>query len=74
MGFSLTSRIKDLLSDEGAKAVLEKHVPGFSKHPQLPMAYYMSLKEVSYYPEARQAGLTKEILVAIEEDLKALAD
>ena len=74
MGFSLTSRIKDLISDERAKAVLEKHVPGFSTHPQLPMAYYMTLKEVSYYPEARQAGLTREILASIEEDLKALGD
>jgi hypothetical protein len=72
MGFSLMSRIKDLITDEGAKAVLEKHVPGISKHPQLPMAYYMTLKEISYYPEARQAGLTKEKLAAIEEDLKVL--
>lgn len=74
MGFSLSSRIRDLLTDERAKAVVEKHLPGVSKHPMLPEAYYMTLKEVSYYPEARQAGLTKEILAAIEADLMALGD
>ena len=70
----MSSRVRDVLADERAKAVLEKHLPGVTKHPDLPEAYYMTLKEISYYPEARQAGLTKEILAAIEEDLKALGD
>lgn len=72
MGLSSSSRIYDLIKDERAKAILEKHLPGMSSHPQLGQAMYMTLKEVSYYPEARQAGMTKEKLAAIDEDLKAL--
>ena len=72
MGFSMNSRIRDLAQDERAKAVLEKHLPGIGRHPQLGEAYYMTLKEVSYYPEARAAGLTKEKLEAIDKDLQAI--
>lgn len=72
MGLSTSSRIRDLINDERAKAILQKHLPGATNHPQLGEAMYMTLKEVSYYPEARQAGLTKEKLAAIDEELKAL--
>jgi len=72
MGFSINSTIRDLLNDERAKAIVEKHLPGISTHPQIGMAMYMTLKQVSYYPEAAQAGLTKEKLQAIDEDLQKL--
>jgi hypothetical protein len=72
MSFSINSTIKDLLADERAKAVVEKHVPGASRHPQIYEVYYETLKSISYYPEAAAAGLTKEKLAAIDADLKAL--
>ncbi len=72
MAFSINSTIKDLLADERAKAVVEKHVPGASRHPQIYEVYYETLKSVSYYPEAAAAGLTREKLEAIDAELKAL--
>lgn len=72
MGFSINSTIKDILADERAKAILEKHFPGVTKHPDIGMAMYMTLKQISYYPEAAAAGLTKEKLQAIVAELEKL--
>jgi hypothetical protein len=66
MAFNIYSTIRDLLNDERAKAVLEKHLPGASNHPRLPEAMYMSLGEVAGYPEA---GISADKLQAILADL-----
>lgn len=73
MSLSSKSPIRDLITNPEAKAILEKHLPGASRHPDLPQALYMSLREVMYYPEAASAGLTKEKLEAIDADLQGLA-
>ena len=72
MSYTMHSTLRDILSDERAKAVLEKHMPGASSHPDLPMAMHMTLQQISYYPEAAEAGLSQETLQAIDADLKAL--
>ena len=72
MSFTIHSTLRDILSDERAKAVLEKHMPGASSHPDLPMAMHMTLQQISYYPEAAEAGLSQDKLQAIDADLKAL--
>ncbi len=73
MPLSTKSTIRDLIANPQAKSILEKHLPGASRHPDLPQALYMSLREVMYYPEAAAAGVTKEKLEAIDADLQALA-
>lgn len=73
MSLSTRSTIRDLIANPDAKAILEKHLPGASRHPDLPQALYMSLREVMYYPEAAAAGVTKEKLEAIDADLQRLA-
>jgi len=72
MPLSTKSTIRDLIANPDAKAILEKHLPGASRHPDLPQALYMSLREVMYYPEAASAGVTKEKLEAIDADLQVL--
>ena len=72
MSYSIHSTLQDLLSNEEAKAILDKHLPGASTHPDLPMAMHMTLQQISYYPEAADAGLSQEKLQAIDADLKAL--
>lgn len=69
MPFSLNSTVREILANEQAKAVVERHLPGASTHPDLPQALHMTLRDVSYYPES---GLTQAKLKAIEEDLKKL--
>ena len=69
MSYSANSTIRELMADERARAVVEKHLPGASTHPQLPEAMHMTLREVSWYPES---GLTQEKLDAIVADLAEL--
>ena len=69
MAFSEKSKMREIIADERAKAILDKHLPGASTHPQLYMAMNMTLKEISWYPEA---GLSQEKLKALVEDLGAL--
>ena len=72
MPYSIQSTLQELLSNEQAKAVIERHMPGASSHPDLPMAMHMTLQQISYYPEAAQAGLSPEKLQAIDAELKLL--
>ena len=69
MSFSVNSKLRDLINDERATAVLDKHIPGASSHPQLHLGLDMTLKEISWYPES---GLTPAKLQALVEDLEKL--
>jgi hypothetical protein len=69
MIYSEQTRIRDLLNDPRAVAVLERHLPGATTHPQLHEALDMTLREVSYYPES---GLTPAKLQALVQDLAQL--
>ena len=69
MGFSVDSRLRDLLADERAQAVLRTHFPGRDNDPRIQEVLYYSLREIAYYPEA---GISREKLEAVDADLKAL--
>lgn len=69
MSFSSNSKVGDLLGNDAAKAVLEKHMPGFSSHPQIGMAKGMSLQAVANFSAGK---ITKDMLAAINADLAAL--
>ena len=67
---SRASTVKALLAHAPAKAVLERHLPGFANHPQLAMAQGMPLATVAQF----SGGLiTDELLARIDADLSALA-
>ena len=61
--------VQDLLANPGAKAVLEKELPGLEADPRLDMVKSMSLKSVAQYPEAQ---IDDAKLAAIQADLAAL--
>jgi hypothetical protein len=69
MPFTRFSTVKQVLDNEAARAVLEKHLPGALNHPDLSMAMFMSLAEVATYPES---GLTKPGLEALVAELEKL--
>ena len=69
MSFSVDSKLKDLLADERAAAVLRKHFPGRGNDPRIREVLYYSLRQIATYPEA---GISRETLQAVDEDLKAL--
>ena len=71
---SLDSKIKEIVENPAAKEIAEKHLPGITKNPMLKMAYGMTLRSVASLRQAKQMGLTPEILAALEEDFKAIPE
>ena len=69
MAFSGESTVGEIIDNEAAKAVLEKHMPGFSNHPQIDMGRSMTLTAVAGFAEA---GISADVLAAIIEDLGKL--
>jgi len=67
--FSADSKMKDLLNDPGATAILEEYLPGISKTPTIKMAYAMTFKKVAAFP---QTNVNKEQLAEIDQKLQAL--
>lgn len=64
------SRIGDLLSNEAARAVLEKHFPGLSDNPQIGMAKGMTLRAVQAFAADQ---FSDAALHAVDADLAKLA-
>ncbi|MFO7586157.1 MAG: hypothetical protein R6W69_15625, partial [Anaerolineales bacterium] len=65
--FNLDSKLKDMLNNPQAKAVLEKHIPEVLAAPEIQMGMGMSLNQIA--PFAAEV-LTTERLKVIETDLK----
>lgn len=69
MSFSIESKLGDLLDNEATKAILEKHMPGISTHPQVSMGKGFALSMVAKF----SGGLiTEDILAKVNADLSAL--
>jgi hypothetical protein len=69
MTYSIETTLNDLFANEHSKAILEKHIPGISAHPQISMGLGFPLRVVASY----SSGLiTQEILNAVQADLVAL--
>jgi hypothetical protein len=66
MAVTINSSLKELLADPKAKAILEKHFPGFSSNPQLQMAMGMTLKQIQPFSKG---VITDDKLKLIEQDL-----
>jgi hypothetical protein len=61
--------IGTLVDDAEAKAIVDKHLPGFSTNPQVEMARGFTLKQVqAFVPDQ----IKDEILAAIDADLAKL--
>jgi len=69
MSFSIESKLGDLLDNDATKAILEKHMPGISTHPQIGMGKGFALSMVAKF----SGGLiTEEMLQKVGADLTAL--
>ena len=68
-GLSTDNSLRDLMADEEAKAVLQKHIPEVITHPDISQAMDMTLPEIAQYaPDA----LSQDVLDAINKDLAKL--
>ena len=69
MALSINSNLGDLLDNDQSKAILEKHLPGISTHPQIAMGRSFPLKMVAGF----SGGLiTNEALEKVDADLQTL--
>ena len=67
---SIESPIYQLLANDEAKAILQKHVPGFLDAPQLTMAMNFSLAQVAGYASN---VFTPQVMEAISKDLESIS-
>jgi hypothetical protein len=69
MALSMESKLGDIIANPQGKAILEKHLPGFSTNPQMAMAKGMSLKMIAPMSGGK---ITPAILKTIDEELKQI--
>jgi hypothetical protein len=69
MNYGENSKLGDLLSNEAATAVLEKHLPGISTNPVSSMGKVFTLKQLAGIP---QANWSPETIMAIVADLAGI--
>jgi hypothetical protein len=72
MAYTMETKVGEILKDAKAVEVLEKHAPGVSKNPMIGMAKGMTLKQIVAMPQAKQAGLTEEMVVKVLAEINAL--
>jgi len=69
MAFTEKSKLGELLKNETATNVLEKHLPGISSNSMIGMAKGFTLKQLSGFP---QAGLNATKLAELVADLEGI--
>jgi len=62
MAYTLDTTVGEILKDTHAVEILERHVPGVSKNPMIGMAKGMTLKSILAMPQAREAGLSEDMV------------
>jgi len=72
MAYSLDTKVGEILKDTHAVDILEKHVPGISRNPMLALASGMTLKAILAMPQAKQAGLTEDMVKKVLAEINAL--
>lgn len=71
MAFTLESKVGALLKDSKAVEILEKYVPGITKNPMVALAKGMTLTNVLDMPQAKQAGITREMVDKVLAEINA---
>jgi len=71
MPYNLNSKVSALLKDKNAIEILEKHVPGITKNPLIALAKGMTLETLLDMPQAKQAGITKEMVLKVLAEINA---
>lgn len=72
MPYTLDTKVGDILKDTGAVKVFEKYAPGVSKNPMIALAKGLTLKALLALPQAKQAGVTEEMVKKVLAEVNAL--
>ena len=71
MAYTLDTKVGDILDDTNAVEVLERYAPGISKNPMLAFAKGMTLKSILDVPQAKEAGITEEMVLKVLAEINA---
>lgn len=71
MAYTLDTKVGEILKDTNAVAVLERYAPGVSKNPMIGMASGMSLRAVIAMPQAKQYGITEDMVQKVLAEINA---
>lgn len=71
MAYTLDTKVGDILKDTKAVEILERYAPGVSKNPMVGMAKGMSLKSLLAMPQAKQYGITEEMVSKVLSEINA---
>ena len=71
MAYTMDSKVGELLKDPEAVKIIERYAPGISKNPMIGFAKGMALKAVVSMPQARDAGLTEDMIKKVLAEINA---
>jgi hypothetical protein len=71
MAYTLDTKVGDILKDTHAIEILEKHAPGVTKNPMIGLAKGMTLKALLAMPQAKQAGITEDMVTKVLAEINA---
>lgn len=72
MAYTLDTKIGDILKDPNAVKLLEKYAPGISSNPMIGLVKGMALRSLLPLPQAKQAGITEEMVNKVLVEINAL--
>ena len=71
MAYTLDTKLGELLKDSAAVQVFERYAPGVSKNPMIGLAKGMTLKTLVAMPQAKEYGLTEEMISKVLAEINA---
>ncbi|HEX9386339.1 MAG TPA: hypothetical protein VF918_08465 [Anaerolineales bacterium] len=71
MAYTLDTKLGEILKDTHAVEILERHAPGVSKNPMIGLAKGMTLKSLLAMPQAKQAGITEDMVSKVLREINA---
>jgi hypothetical protein len=71
MAYTLDTKVGEILKDTRAVEVFERYAPGVSKNPMIGLAKGMTLKSLVAMPQAKQAGVTEDMVLKVLAEINA---
>jgi len=71
MAYTLDTKVGEVLKDSDAVKVFEKYAPGVSKNPLIGLAKGMTLKSLIAMPQAKEHGITDEMVSKVLAEINA---
>lgn len=71
MAYTLDTKVGEILQDAHAVEVLERYAPGVSKNPMIGFAKGMTLRSLLDLPQAKQAGVTEDMVLKVLAEINA---